>query len=76
MVKEDISRIAVTIPFGMYEFLHMSFGLRNAAQTFQRFMDGILIGLDFCYTYIDDILIASSSPKEHYEHLKVLFERL
>jgi len=54
----------------------MSFGLRNTAQTFQRFIDSVLEGLNFCYAYIDDILIASSSPEEHYEHLKILLRRL
>jgi hypothetical protein len=37
----------------------MSFGLRNAAQTFQRFMDGILQRLDFCFAYLNDILFFS-----------------
>jgi len=74
VAEEDIPKTAVTMPFGMYEFLRMSFGLRNVAQTFQRFMDGVLSGLDFCYTYIDDILVASSSPEEHYEQLKILFD--
>jgi len=76
VAKEDIPKTAITTPFGMYEFLRMSLGLRNAAQTFQQFMDGALSGLDFCYTYIDDILVASSSPEEYYEQLKLLFERL
>ena len=40
----------------------MPFGLPNAAQTFQRFIDEVLRGFDFVYTYIDDLLIASSSP--------------
>nr|VZI26881.1 unnamed protein product [Spirometra erinaceieuropaei] len=35
---EDVSKMAVTIPFGLFEFPRMSFGLRNASQTFQRHM--------------------------------------
>ena len=54
----------------------MSFGLRNAAQTFQRFIDEVLRGLDFCYAYIDDILVASSSEEEHLQHLELVFQRL
>ena len=54
----------------------MPFGLRNAAQTFQRFIDKVLRGLDFCYAYIDDLLIASHSPDEHKHHLRLVFERL
>ena len=30
----------------------------------------------FCYAYIDDILIASATPKEHQQHLTSVFERL
>jgi hypothetical protein len=54
----------------------MPFGLRNAAQTFQRFMDQVLRGLTFCYAYIDDILIASTSREEHKTHLRQLLQRL
>jgi hypothetical protein len=54
----------------------MSFGLRNAAQTFQRFMDDILRELDFCFAYVDDILVFSRSPEEHEQHLRILFRQL
>jgi hypothetical protein len=54
----------------------MSFGLRNAAQTFQRFMDNILRGPEFCFAYIDDILIFSHTLEEHEHHLRTVFDRL
>lgn len=73
---EDIPKTAVATPFGLFEFLRMPFGLRNAAQTFQRFMDQVLRGLPFCYGYVDDLLIASSSPEEHLQHLRLVLERL
>jgi len=73
---EDIPRTAITTPFGLYEFLYMPFGLRNAAQTFQRHIDEVLQGLPHCYAYIDDILIALENEEEHQEHLKQLFARL
>lgn len=68
-------KTAVTTPFGLFEFTRMPLGLHNAAQTFQRFIDTVLRGLDFCYAYIDDILIASKSPEEHLRHLRLVFER-
>jgi hypothetical protein len=54
----------------------MPFGLRNAAQTFQRFIDSVLRGLPFVFGYIDDILVASANEAEHLKHLETLFERL
>ena len=71
----DIAKTAITTPFGLFEFTRMLFGLRNAAQTFQRFMDQVLRGLDFCYVYIDDVLIASHTPQEHKEHLRLVLQR-
>lgn len=76
VASTDIHKTAITTPFGLFEFPFMTFGLCNAAQTFQRFMDGVLRGLDFCYAYIDDILVASESEEQHLQHLRLLFERL
>lgn len=73
---EDIPKTAVTTPFGLFEFVRMPFGLRNAAQTFQRFLDQVLRDMPYCFKYLDDILIASSSPQEHKEHLQQVFTRL
>ena len=75
MAADDICKTAITTPFGLYEFTKMPFGLCNAAQTFQRFIDELTRGLPFVYAYIDDILIASTNPTEHIQHLQQLFER-
>ena len=61
VAEADIPKTAITIPFGLYEFVRMLFGLWNAAQTFQRFMDCVLRGLDFCYCY----------PTNHIQNLLV-----
>ena len=46
------------------------------AQTIQCFMDQVLRGISNTYVYIDDILIASSTPEEHLRDLKSVFEHL
>ncbi|GFW38649.1 retrovirus-related Pol polyprotein from transposon opus [Trichonephila clavipes] len=43
----DIPKTAVTIPWGLYEYTHLCFGLVNAPQTFMRFMHEVLRGLPF-----------------------------
>ncbi len=54
----------------------MPFGLPNAGQSFQRFMDEVLSGLDFAFCYLDDILIGSSCTEEHLHHLHLVLQRL
>ncbi|BET03086.1 Reverse transcriptase (RNA-dependent DNA polymerase) [Nesidiocoris tenuis] len=73
---EDVEKTAIITPFGLYEFPAMAFGLKNAGQTFQRFIDEVLGGLDFVFAYVDDVLVASSSREEHFDHLRVVFGRL
>jgi len=54
----------------------MPFGLKNAAQAFQRLMDTVGQGLDSIFIYMDDILVFSRSRQAHYDHLRQLFNRL
>ena len=72
----DIAKTAVTTPFGLFEYIRMPFGLRNSAQTFQRYIDEILADFTFAHPYIDDILIASPNTSEHIQHLRLVFSRL
>lgn len=76
VAPQDIEKTAIITPFGLFEFPRMSFGLRNAAQTFQRFMNNsVLEGLDFLFNYLDDVIIASDSESQHIQHLRTVFER-
>jgi Reverse transcriptase (RNA-dependent DNA polymerase) len=65
MAASDIAKMAILTPFGLYEYVYMPFGLRNAAQTFQRLMDRVFHHLPFCFCYMDDHLIASRTLDEH-----------
>ena len=70
-VKEaDVPKTAVITPFGLFEFLRMPFGLKNAAQAFQRLMDGVLQDVPFAFAYLDDILVATRIPEQHGDHLR------
>ena len=68
--EDDIQKTAIITPFGMYEFLVMPFGLRNAGNTFQRLMDQIFGDLPYCFVYVDDILIFSKDLTSHVDHLR------
>lgn len=74
--SSSVPKTAITTPFGLYEFLKMPFGLSNAAQTFQRFINEVLGGLDFCFPYLDDILVSSRDRTQHEQHLEQIFQRL
>ena len=71
----DVPKTTITTPFGLYEYTVVPFGLSNAAQTFQRFIDTVLRGLNFCYAYLHDILVASQDEKEHREQLFVRLDQ-
>ena len=76
VAEGDIGKTAVITPFGLFIFPRCPFGLKNAGQDFQRMMDAILGDLPFCYVYLDDILVFSSSPEEHMVHLRQIFDLL
>lgn len=73
---EDIPKTAVITPFGLFGCTVMTFGLRNAGQTFERYLNQILGDIEFVFTCIDDILIASCKMEEHLAHLRLVFRRL
>ena len=72
----DIEKTAVRTPFGLFEFVVMPFGLRNATQTFQRYMDTIFRNVEYVFCYIDDILIFSEDENQHEKHVRSVLQKL
>lgn len=66
---------------GLYQFRVMPFGLAEALGVtltlFQQLMLIVLSGLEeFAMAYIDEILVFSKDPSEHFQYLQIVFDRL
>ena len=72
----DIEKTAVSTPFGLYEYVYMPFGLKNAGATFQRIIDNMFMNFENCFAYFDDILIFSESEESHKNDLEKVFQIL
>lgn len=78
MKEESIEKTAFITPEGLYEFLVMPFGLKNAPATFQRMMHTVLGDLKTkgVSIYLDDIIIFTSDKATHQILLREVFFRL
>ena len=74
-----MNKTAFRVPgaVGLFEYLVMTFGLKNAGTTYQRAMNYIfhdLIG-KLVEIYIDDVVVKSKSVAGHLEDLRQVLER-
>lgn len=76
IVPDDVPKTAIITPFGLFESTVMTFWLRNASPTYQRYIDRVLGYLDFVFSYIHDILVASVISEDHERHLRIVFGHL
>jgi hypothetical protein len=80
MVKEDVSKTAFRCPWFicLFEWVVMTFGLKNAGATYQRAMNLIFHDLlrVLMEVYIDDVVVKSVGFKEHMIDLKLSLERI
>jgi hypothetical protein len=82
MLPTSREKTAFVTPHGLYEFLVMPFGLKNAPAVFQRLIQKVLNGLNpeggkqFVVAYLDDILIFSETLQDHLTHLRKVIDRL
>ena len=74
----DIPKTAFTCPMGLYEFLFMPFGLKNAPATFQSVINHVLAPVlgKICVAYLDDVIIYSGNEQQHAEHVKAVLDLL
>jgi hypothetical protein len=80
MAKEDVSKTAFHCPgfVGLFEWVVLTFGLKNAGATYERTMNLIfhnLLGV-LMEVYIDDVVVKLVGFEEHMTDLKLLLERI
>jgi hypothetical protein len=76
--REDEAKTGFTTPFGIFCFVRMPEGLRNAGSTFNRMMKLILgnqLGRN-ASAYVDDIVIMSEREKDHIADLTETFDNM
>jgi hypothetical protein len=78
MRREDKAKTGFTTPFGIFCFVRMPEGLRNAGSTFNRLMNLILGNQLGCNasTYVDDIVIMREKEKDHIADLIETFDNM
>jgi hypothetical protein len=79
MAPEDIHKTTFRVPgaVGLFEYVVMTFGLKNAGATYQRAMNYIfhdLIG-KLVEIYIDDFVVKSASVEGHLGDVRQVLER-
>ncbi|CAG2194499.1 unnamed protein product [Mytilus edulis] len=62
-------------PIGRYRWLRLPFGIKSAAEIYQRIMDQMLEGITGATAITDDILIAGRNMEEYDKILKQVVER-
>lgn len=65
--EQKCEKSTFTLHYGLYRFIRMLFGLKNATSTFQRSMDVIKskVKKQLVLTYLDDIAIIFKSIFDH-----------
>jgi hypothetical protein len=80
MAKEDMSKTVFRCPgfVDLFEWVVMTFGLKNAGVTYQTAMNLIFYDLlrVLMEVYIDDVVVKSIGFKEHMTDLKLSLERM
>ena len=78
MHPDNVHLTAISTLFGLYEWLVMPMGLKNAPSIHQRQVTATLRQhlRKICHIYLDDIVIWSETVEEHIRNVKTILQAL
>jgi hypothetical protein len=78
MHPDDVHLTAVNTPWGLYEWLVMPMGIKNAPSIHQRRVTAALRPYisKICHVYLDDIVIWSETLEEHVRNVRLILQAL
>jgi hypothetical protein len=78
MAPEDVKKMALIMKTGLYDWIVMPFGLKNATSTFTRIMSIVFeeLGDKFLKIFVDDLNVHSENWEEHLQHLDAVLFKL
>lgn len=78
MVEQDVEKTTFRTHHGHFEYLVMPLGSMNVPSTFQALMNQVFEGFlrKFVLVFFNDILIYCKMSQDHWQHLRLVFERL
>ena len=71
-----VPKTTIITPFGLFQYLNMPFGLKNASQSFQRLMDHTFADQPSVFVYLDNNLAATANTQKHLQVLCQVFHLL
>jgi hypothetical protein len=78
MAPEDMGKTTLVTKSGLFEWIVMSFSLKNATSTFARTMTEIFkdLGNSFLKIFVNDLNVHSVEWQAHLQHLEAILSRL
>ena len=73
---ETADMLTVNTTKGLYRVKRLAFGVKPAANIFQKIVETVIRDTKGCCNFLDDIIVSSSSLEEHFNTLEDVFKKL
>ncbi|KRH94389.1 pol polyprotein [Pseudoloma neurophilia] len=74
--EEDRPKTSFVTPFGKYHWNRIPMGLKNSQKYFHNIISRVLSDIDNVAVFIDDIIIFTKIPEEHFDTINLVLKRL